>query len=69
MCRISTCSPTVRYTMIQFETLVGTAVGSLSVRSAVRRFRFEYGISIARQRWGHACAEEAIELACRYIVR
>lgn len=49
------------------ETLVGTAVGSINVRSDARRFSFEYGISIDRQHWGNGFAEEALELVCRYM--
>ncbi len=49
------------------ETLDGEVAGSMNVRVDQRRFNFEYGISVDRQYWGHGYAQEAIELACRYL--
>ena len=59
--------PTEPNFRLMIETLVGTAVGSLSVRGDARRFSFEYGINLGREHWGHGFAEEAVELVCRYM--
>lgn len=49
------------------ETLEGVPAGSVNTRADARRFSFEYGISVARELWGHGYAEEALELICRYM--
>lgn len=49
------------------ETLDGVPVGSINTRPDVRRFSFEYGISLGREHWGHGFAQEALELICRYM--
>jgi RimJ/RimL family protein N-acetyltransferase len=50
------------------ETLDGVAVGSLNTHGCDRHHRrFEYGIAVAREHWGHGYAADAIKILCRYM--
>lgn len=49
------------------ETLEGEAAGSLNYRADLRRFGFEYGISLAREHWGSGYAEDALRILFRYL--
>jgi RimJ/RimL family protein N-acetyltransferase len=50
------------------ETLDGTAVGSVQTHNCDRiNRRFEYGIGLGREHWGHGYAEEALKLLLRFM--